>query len=96
MRARRMWLLRREGQAIVEYTLLVGLLGLALAAAIANVGDQIADIWNDLMEDMDAIDDGVADMDLVFPQSDIDESGETDTEDGGFRDELGAGGVPPI
>lgn len=96
MPARRRWLLNQRGQAIVEYTLITGLLGLALAAAIANVGDQIMDIWNDLMEDMDAIDDGVSESDVTFPQSDVDESDETDTEEGGYRDELGVGGVPPI
>ena len=78
---------KERGQALIEYTILVGLLGLAMAVAIANVADQIMDIWNDLMEDLDAIDDGNDNIDVVFPSSDIDETVETDDEDGGFRDE---------
>ena len=81
--------LRREkGQALIEYTIIVGLLGLAMVVAIANVADQIMDIWNDLMQDLDTIDDGVADSDAVFPESDEDSSGETDDEAHGYRDEI--------
>lgn len=77
------------GQALIEYTILVGLLGLAMVVHVANVADQIMDIWNDLMEDLDAIDDGVADSDLVFPISDEDDNcTEDDTEEGGYRDEI--------
>jgi Flp pilus assembly pilin Flp len=89
--------LRKEkGQALIEYTILVGLLGLAMAVAVANVADQVMDIWNDLTEDLDAIDDGNANLDLVFPQSDADgcaddgttiAGGTEDNEDGGYRDE---------
>lgn len=68
-----MSILREEyGQAIPEYTLLVGLLGLTLVVAVANVADQILDIWNDAMEDLDAIDDCVADLDVVCPESNED------------------------
>ena len=77
-----------KGQALIEYTILVGLLGLAMVVAIANVADQIMDIWNDLMEDLDTIDDGVADSDLVFPESDVDDTSETDDEAHGYRDEI--------
>ena len=63
-------LLRHErGQALIEYTIIVGLLALALVVAVGNVSDQIMDIWNDLNEDLDTIDDGVADSDLEFPES---------------------------
>jgi Flp pilus assembly pilin Flp len=96
--------LRKEkGQALIEYTILAGLLGLALVVATANVADQVMDIWNDLMEDMDAIDDGNANLDLVFPQSDADGDpddgvdiggGTEDNEDGGYRDE-DAAHTPP-
>jgi len=94
--------LRKEkGQALIEYTIIVGLLGLAMVVAIANVADQIMDIWNDLMEDLDTIDDGVSDSDLTFPVSNADGSnkdggadhggigqGCNDTESGGYRDEI--------
>ncbi|HID57137.1 TPA: hypothetical protein EYP37_11450 [Candidatus Poribacteria bacterium] len=108
MLARKVWLLSQRGQAIVEYTIITGLIGLALAAAIANVGDQILDIWNDLTQDLDVIDDGNADLDVVFPVSqangtDLDGGsgniggGSNDNESGGYRDETGVGeGVPPI
>jgi len=92
--------LRRErGQALIEYTILVGLLGLAMIATIANVADQIMDIWNDMTQDLDVIDDGNADLDVRFPVSDENGSnqdgglnhggigaGSNDNEDGGFRD----------
>jgi len=106
--ARKVWLLNQRGQAIVEYTIITGLIGLALTATIANVGDQIMDIWNDLMQDMDVIDDGVSDLDVVFPQSQVNGTdldggssniggGTNDNESGGYRDETsGGGGVPPI
>ena len=69
-----MSILREEyGQAIPEYTLLVGLLGLTLVVAVANVADQILDIWNDAMEDLDAIDDCVADEDVICPESNEDD-----------------------
>lgn len=100
-------LLSQRGQAIVEYTIITGLIGLALAAAIANVGDQIMDIWNDLTQDLDVIDDGNADLNVVFPVSqangtDLDGGsdniggGTNDNETGGYRDETSGGGVPPI
>ena len=106
--ARKVWLLNQRGQAIVEYTIITGLIGLALAATIANVGDQIMDIWNDLVQDLDVIDDGNADLDVVFPVSQINGTdldggsdniggGTNDNETGGYRDETGGGGgVPPI
>jgi Flp pilus assembly pilin Flp len=79
----------QKGQALIEYTILTGLIGLAMVVTIANVADQIMDIWNDLMQDLDSIDDGVADSDLCFPQSDVDDCGtEDDTEEGGYRDEI--------
>ena len=106
--ARKVWLLNQRGQAIVEYTIITGLIGLALAATIANVGDQIMDIWNDLVQDLDVIDDGNADLDVVFPVSQINGTdldggsdniggGTNDNEAGGYRDEpIGGGEVPPI
>ena len=63
-----------NGQALIEYTIIVGLLGLVMAVAVANVADQILDIWNDLMEDLDTIDDCVADADIECPESDEDDS----------------------
>jgi len=70
-------LLRHEsGQALIEYTIIVGLLGLVLAVAVANVADQVLDIWNDLNEDLDTIDDCVADSDIECPESDEDDSKE--------------------
>ncbi len=81
-----MSILKKEcGQAIAEYTLLVGLLGLTLVVAIANVGDQILDIWNDAAEDLDTIDDCVADADVVCPESDEDSGPDEDD-----------GNTPPI
>jgi len=74
-----------KGQALIEYTILTGLLGLMLIVAVANVADQILDIWNDLNEDMDTIDDCVADMDVVCPESDEDDGNEDDTPGGGRR-----------
>jgi len=71
-----------RGLALIEYTIIVGLLALALSVAIANVSDQIMDIWNDLNEDLDTIDDGVADSDVVFPESN--EDGERDDDSGGY------------
>ncbi len=62
-----------NGQALIEYTIIVGLLALALVVAVGNVSDQIMDIWNDLNEDLDTIDDGVADADLEFPESQEDD-----------------------
>ncbi len=62
----------QKGQALVEYTIIVGLLSLALVVAVGNVADQIMDIWNDLAEDLDMIDDGNADSDVVFPESEED------------------------
>lgn len=67
-----------RGVALIEYTIIVGLLVLAMVVAIANVSDQIMDIWNDLNEDLDTIDDGVAGSDVVFPESNED----GDKEDG--------------
>jgi len=67
---------REHGVAIIEYTILTGLIGLVLMVAIANVADQILDIWNDLMEDLDTIDDCVADCDIVCPESDEDGEGD--------------------
>ena len=70
-------LLRNEnGQALIEYTIIVGLIGLVLAVAVANVADQILDIWNDLNEDLDTIDDCVADADIVCPESQEDDDNE--------------------
>ena len=63
-----------KGQAIIEYTILVSLIGLIMAVAIANVADEILDIWNDLMEDLDTIDDCVSDIDIVCPESNEDAS----------------------
>ncbi|MCD6505901.1 hypothetical protein J7M22_04670 [Candidatus Poribacteria bacterium] len=90
-----------KGQALIEYTILMGLLGLAMVVAIANVADQIMDIWNDLTQDLDTIDDGVSDSDLTFPVSNADGSnkdgganhggigqGSNDNDAGGYRDEL--------
>lgn len=74
-----------KGQALIEYTILAGLLGLVLVVAVANVADQILDIWNDLMEDLDTIDDCVADMDVVCPESNEDDGNEDDTGNGGYR-----------
>jgi len=61
-----------KGQALIEYTILVGLLGLVMAVAVANVADQVLDIWNDLAEDLDTIDDCVADQDIECPESNED------------------------
>jgi len=69
------------GQALIEYTIIVGLLALVMAVAIANVADQVLDIWNDLNEDLDAIDDCVADSDIVCPESNED----GDKDDGGGK-----------
>lgn len=63
-----------DGQALIEYTIIVGLLGLAMAVAIGNVADQLLDIWNDLAEDLDTIDDGVANADVEFPESNEDQN----------------------
>lgn len=63
---------REHGAAIIEYTILTGLIGLVLAVAIANVADQLLDIWNDLAEDLDTIDDCVSDLDIVCPESNED------------------------
>jgi len=62
----------KKGQAIIEYTILVSLIGLVMAIAIANVADNLLDIWNDLMEDLDAIDDCVSDIDIECPESNED------------------------
>jgi len=67
-----------RGVALIEYTIIVGLLVLAMTVAIANVSDQIMDIWNDLNEDLDTIDDGVADSDVVFPESNEDDERDDD------------------
>ena len=90
-----------KGQALIEYTILMGLLGLAMVVAIANVADQIMDIWNDLTQDLDTIDDGVSDSDVTFPVSNPDGSnkdggadhggigqGSNDSDAGGYRDEI--------
>ena len=77
-------LLRNEnGQALIEYTIIVGLIGLVLAVAVANVADQILDIWNDLNEDLDTIDDCVADADIVCPESNEDGDGDDGESNGG-------------
>jgi len=64
---------QNTGQALIEYTIIVGILGLVLAVAIANVADQVLDIWNDLNEDLDSIDDCVADADIECPESNEDD-----------------------
>ena len=74
-----------KGQALIEYTILMGLLGLMLVVAVANVADQILDIWNDLMEDLDTIDDCVADLDVECPESNEDDGNEDDTVGGGYQ-----------
>jgi len=82
-----MSILREEfGQAMPEYVILVGLLGLTLVVAIANVSDQILDIWNDAMEDLDIIDDCVSDSDVECPESheDTDPSENGDNGNGGL------------
>jgi len=61
-----------KGQAIIEYTILVALIGLVMAVAVATVADNLLDIWNDLAEDLDTIDDCVSDIDIVCPESDED------------------------
>ena len=68
---------KEKGQALIEYTIITGLLGLMLVVAIANVADQILDIWNDLNEDLDTIDDCVADVDVECPESNEDDAGDT-------------------
>ena len=91
----------QKGQALIEYTILTGLIGLAMVVAIANVADQIMDIWNDITQDLDTIDDGVSDSDLTFPVSNADGSnldggcdhggigaGSNDSDAGGYRDEI--------
>lgn len=78
----------QKGQALMEYTVLAGLMAMTLVAAIATVSDQLLDIWNDLAEDLDMIDDAVADLDIVMPESNEDWD---PSEDGG-----GGGGIPPI
>jgi len=66
-------LLKNEkGQALIEYTIIVGLISLATVVAIGNVADQILDIWNDLAEELDTIDDCVADADVEAPESNED------------------------
>ncbi len=77
----------QKGQALIEYTILTGLIGLAMVVAIANVADQIMDIWNDLTQDLDEIDDGVADLDLTFPESNPDGC-DSDDEEYGYRDDI--------
>jgi len=77
----------QKGQALIEYTILTGLIGLAMVVAIANVADQIMDIWNDLTQDLDEIDDGVADLDLTFPVSNPDGC-DSDDEEYGYRDDI--------
>jgi len=67
-----------KGVALIEYTILVGLLGLVMVVAIANVADQILDIWNDLAEDLDTIDDCVADADVECPESNEDSGRDDD------------------
>ena len=76
-----------KGQALMEYTVLAGLISMSLVAAIATVSDQLLDIWNDLAEDLDVIDDTVADLDVVMPES---------NEDWDPSEDAGGGGVPPI
>ena len=61
-----------KGQALIEYTIIVGLISLAVVVAVGNVADQILDIWNDLAEDLDTIDDCVADADVEAPESNED------------------------
>ena len=78
----------QKGQALIEYTILTGLIGLAMVVAIANVADQIMDIWNDLTQDLDTIDDGVSDSDLIFPVSNPDGC-DSNSEEDGYRDETG-------
>jgi len=64
-----------KGQAMIEYTLMVALLGLVMAVAIAQVADELLDIWNDLLEDMGTIKDCVADIDIECPESNEDNGG---------------------
>ncbi len=73
----------------MEYTVLVGLITMSVVTAIATVSDQLLDIWNDLAEDLDVIDDYVADLDVVMPESNEDWD---PSEDGGGN----GGGPPPI
>lgn len=40
---------------------------------MANVSDQIMDIWNDLNEDLDTLDDCVSDIDVICPESNEDD-----------------------
>lgn len=61
-----------KGQAIIEYTIVASLIGLVMAVAIANVADELLDIWNDLAEDMDTIDDCVSNIDIECPESNED------------------------
>jgi len=63
---------KEKGQAIIEYTLMVALLGLVMAVAIANVADNLLDIWNDLLEDIGTIKNCVADIDIECPESNED------------------------
>lgn len=61
-----------KGQAMIEYTIIASLIGLVMAVAIANVADELLDIWNDLAEDLDTIDDCVSDIDIECPESNED------------------------
>jgi len=67
-----------KGQAIIEYTILVALIGLVMAVAVANVADNLLDIWNDLAEDIDTIDDCISDIDIVCPESNEDSDSNDD------------------
>ena len=65
-----------KGQALIEYTVILALITMVMLTAIATVSDEVLDIWNDLAEDLDTIDDYVADTDLgdtvEMPESDED------------------------
>lgn len=64
----------QKGQALIEYTVLIALITLTVIVAVSTVADEILDIWNDLAEDLDTIDDYVADTDVedFMPESNED------------------------
>lgn len=74
----RRFLQRNKGLCLIEYTVLTALMLGVMLPAIAMIADQVLDILNDLAEDLDVIDDYVADLDLegMMPESDEDGTGE--------------------
>ncbi|HBV86971.1 MAG TPA: Flp family type IVb pilin [Desulfosporosinus sp.] len=57
MKAKIMGLLRdEEGQGMVEYGLIIGLISVVAITAIVAIGPKVADYFNDANTDMPAVD----------------------------------------